>query len=105
LGWETSLRVRLWHVDEVIVLCAGHADTAGEMSAELRVVQELAKPYFLLWGRRGAECRKPTAAKHADNLHTWIWEIVKSQIGIATRKPTARLYDMSFRTKYVVAAE
>ena len=79
-------------MDEVVVPCDEYADTADEMSAELRFVQELVKPYFLLllWGHRGAECRKPTTAKHADNLHTWIWEIVKAQIGIATRKLAAR---------------
>ena len=90
MDWETRLRTTLSNVDEVVVLCGEYADTADEMSAELRIVQELVKPYFLLWGRRGAECRKPTTAKHADNLHTWIWEIVKAQIGIATRKPAAR---------------
>jgi len=84
--WETSLRIVLANVDEVVVLCGEHANTADEMSAELRIVQELAKPYFLLWGRRGAECTKPTTAKHADSLYTWIWEIVKSQIAIATRR-------------------
>jgi hypothetical protein len=89
--WETSLRTTLSTVDEVVVLCGEFADTAEEMGAELRIIQELAKPYFLLWGRRGAECRKPTTAKHADSLHTWIWEVVKSQIGIATRsRPAAR---------------
>ena len=87
--WETHLRTTLSNVDEVVVLCGEYADTAEEMSAELRIVQELAKPYFLLWGRRGAECRKPTTAKHADNLHTWIWEVLKSQIGIATRSRPA----------------
>jgi hypothetical protein len=90
MDWETSFRTTLSTVDEVVVLCGEYADTADEMSAELRIVQELAKPYFLLWGRRGVEIRKPTTAKYADSLHTWLWEVVKSQIGIATRKPAAR---------------
>ena len=84
--WEASLRSTLANVDEVVVLCGEHTDTADEMSAELRIVQELVKPYFLLWGRRGAECTKPTTAKHADSFYAWIWEIVKSQIDIATRR-------------------
>jgi hypothetical protein len=84
--WETSFRTTLANVDEVVVLCGEHTDTADEMSAELRIVQELVKPYFLLWGRRGAECTKPTTAKHADSFYAWIWEIVKSQIDIATRR-------------------
>lgn len=84
--WETGLRTTLANVDEVVVLCGEHTDTADEMSAELRIVQELVKPYFLLWGRRGAECTKPTTAKHADSFYAWIWEIVKSQIDIATRR-------------------
>ncbi|HME71875.1 MAG TPA: hypothetical protein VKM54_18690 [Myxococcota bacterium] len=84
--WEVGLRSTLANVDEVVVLCGEHTDTADEMSAELRIVQELVKPYFLLWGRRGAECTKPTTAKHADSFYAWIWEIVKSQIDIATRR-------------------
>lgn len=84
--WETGFRTTLANVDEVVVLCGEHTDTADEMSAELRIVQELVKPYFLLWGRRGAECTKPTTAKHADSFYAWIWEIVKSQIDIATRR-------------------
>ena len=87
--WATRLRTTLSDVDEVVVLCGEYADTADAMSAELLIIQELVKPYFLLWGRRGAECRKPTTAKHADNLHTWIWEVVKSQIDIATRSRPA----------------
>lgn len=85
--WEAALRSTLANVDEVVVLCGEHTDTAEEMSAELRIVQELVKPYFLLWGRRGSECRKPTTAKLADSFYAWIWEIVKSQIEIATRRP------------------
>ncbi|HTF36052.1 MAG TPA: hypothetical protein VK714_20390 [Myxococcota bacterium] len=84
--WEAGFRSTLADVDEVVVLCGEHTDTADEMSAELRIVQELVKPYFLLWGRRGAECTKPTTAKHADSFYAWIWEIVKSQIDIATRR-------------------
>ena len=84
--WETGFRTTLANVDEVVVLCGEHTDTADEMSAELRIVQELVKPYFLLWGRRGSECTKPTTAKHADSFYAWIWEIVKSQIDIATRR-------------------
>jgi hypothetical protein len=84
--WESGLRSTLAKVDEVVVLCGEHTDTADEMSAELRIVQELLKPYFLLWGRRGAECTKPTTARHADSFYAWIWEIVKSQIDIATRR-------------------
>jgi len=84
--WETGFRTTLANVDEVVVLCGEHTDTADEMSAELRIVQELVKPYFLLWGRRGAECTKPTTARHADSFYAWIWEIVKSQIDIANRR-------------------
>jgi hypothetical protein len=83
--WETRLRVALYDVDEVVVLCGEYTDTADEMSAELRIVQEMAKPYFLLWGRRGVECTKPMTAKHNDSLYTWIWEVVKSQVQMTTR--------------------
>lgn len=87
--WEAGFRIALASVDEVVVLCGEHTDTAEEMGAELRIVQELVKPYFLLWGRRGTECTKPPTAKHADSFYAWIWDIVKSQIDIATRRRPA----------------
>jgi hypothetical protein len=85
--WEGQLRGRLAGVDAVIVICGEHGDTADEMSAELQVVREQAKPYFLLWGRRGASCTKPVAARPADSFYSWIWGVLKWQVGQALRGP------------------
>jgi len=85
--WEGDLRSALDGVDEVVVICGEHADTSVEMCAELRVVQERVKPYFLLYGRRGVTCTKPISARTADTFFSWIWEILKAQIGVTARAP------------------
>jgi hypothetical protein len=81
--WEGDLRRTLDGVDEVVVICGEHSETSIDMEAELRIVQDRVKPYFLLYGRRGALCTKPVSARHADTFFSWIWEILKSQIKLA----------------------
>ncbi len=93
--WEGSLRDVLTGVDEVVVLCGEHAESSVEMSAELRLFQEQTKPYFLLYGRRNAACTKPVSARAADTFYSWIWEILKSQVGIAARVPRAKAAPVS----------
>lgn len=88
-GWEGELRERLSAVDAVIVICGEFTDAAYGVSRELSLAQEQSKPYLLLRGRRTAACTRPTAAREADNLYTWIWEIVTSQLGDEVLKLSA----------------
>ena len=88
-GWEGELRERLSAVDAVIVICGEFTDTAYGVSRELGLAQEQSKPYLLLRGRRTAACTKPAAAREDDNLYTWIWEIVTSQLGDEVLKLSA----------------
>jgi hypothetical protein len=83
--WEDRIRRRICEADEVIVICGEHTDESLRVSAELRIAQEEGRPYFLLWGRRASMCTKPAAAKPADGMYSWTWEILQSQILVTLR--------------------
>ena len=59
------------------------------MSAEIRIAQEEKTPYFLLWGRRGAMCKKPIGAKSAEGMYNWTREILEDQVAFALRRARA----------------
>ncbi len=80
-NWKEKVRTRIRSVDQVLVICGEHTDTAAGVSAELQIAQEERKPYFLLWGRSGKTCKKPTAAKSTDKIYEWTWPNLKSLIG------------------------
>ena len=85
---DESLRARIAQVDAVIVICGEHTDSAIGVSLELRIAQDEEKPYFLVWGRRGLTCTKPLGAKPGDSMYTWLWNVLKFQIGSEMRKGT-----------------
>lgn len=78
--WDEAMRGEIRAADEVIVICGEHTDDSMRVGAELRIAQEEKRPYFLLWGRRGLMCTKPTTAKSTDGMYSWTWEILQSQI-------------------------
>lgn len=79
--WKANARRRIKGCDVVIVICGKQTNTATGVSAELRIAQEESIPYFLLWGRSGDTCVKPTAAKDSDKIYKWTWDNLKSLIG------------------------
>ena len=79
--WKEKVKHRLQNCDQVIVLCGERTHTASGVSAELKIVQELGTPYFLLAGRSGKTCTKPTAAIDSDKLYNWTWDNLKILIG------------------------
>ena len=79
--WKAKVRTRIKRVDQVIVICGEHTDTASGVSAELSIVQEESKPYFLLWGRANKTCKKPKSAKTSDKIYEWTWDTLKKLIG------------------------
>jgi hypothetical protein len=85
---DESLRARIAQVDAVIVICGEHTDSAIGVSLELRIAQDQEKPYFLVWGRRELTCTKPMGAKRDDSMYTWLWNVLKFQIGSEMRKGT-----------------
>jgi hypothetical protein len=78
--WDERVRRRICEADEVIVICGEHTAASPGVSAELRIAQEEQKPYFLVWGRREIMCTKPAAARPADTMYSWTWEILQNQI-------------------------
>lgn len=78
--WKTKVRTRIKKVDQVVVICGEHTDTASGVSAELAIAQEENKSYFLLWGRSGKTCKKPKSAKSTDKIYKWTWDNMKSLI-------------------------
>lgn len=78
--WKGKARKRIRAVDTVAVICGEHTNTATGVSAEVKIAQEEAKPYFLLAGYKDKANVKPTAAKSTDKLYKWTWENLKSLI-------------------------
>ena len=79
--WKAKVRTRIRSVDQVVVLCGEHTDTASGVSVELSIAQEEKKSYFLLSGRSGKACKKPKAAKSTDKMYKWTWPNLKKLIG------------------------
>lgn len=78
--WREKVRTRIRRTDLAIVICGEWTHTAAGVSAELAITREEAKPYFLLWGRSGKTCTKPTSALSTDKIYEWTWENLKNLI-------------------------
>lgn len=78
--WETEARNRISRSDVVAVICGQHTHTAVGVSKEIKIAQELSKPYFLLKGYSKVTCTKPLAAKTTDKIYAWTWENLKKLI-------------------------
>jgi hypothetical protein len=79
-AWTDRVRRRISASDEVVIICGEHSDKSSRMSAELRIAQEMKKPYVLLWGRRQRMCKKPKSARSADGMYVWTPEILEDQL-------------------------
>ena len=71
--WRRKVRNIIRGADLTIVICGAHTDTAKGVAAELTIIQEERKPYFLLRGRPHRPCTKPKNALTSDEIHTWNW--------------------------------
>ena len=78
--WEAKVKRRLANCDQMLVLCGEKTHTAGGVSAELELAQELDMPYFLIWGRSGKTCYKPKAAFSGDKIYKWTWDNLEALI-------------------------
>ncbi len=79
--WKEKVRRRMDNIDVVIAICGEHTHTATGVAAELTIAREARRPYFLLWGRNGKTCSKPTSALASDKVYEWTWETLKALIG------------------------
>lgn len=75
--WKEKVRTRIKKVDQVIVICGEHTDTANGVAAEVKITQEEDKAYFLLYGRSDKDCVKPKNAKEEDRMYKWTWDNLK----------------------------
>ena len=90
--WTERARQRISASDEIVIICGEHSNKASHMSAELRIAQEMKKPYVLLWGRRQHMCKKPRSARSQDRMYLWTPEILEDQIasGLSWSRRPAR---------------
>ena len=79
--WKEKVRRRMQNVDVVPVICGEWTHTAAGVAAELTIVREVVKPYFLLKGRDSKRCTKPTSARPDDKIYDWTWDNLKNLIG------------------------
>jgi hypothetical protein len=79
--WKDKARKRIKRVEQVIVLCGEHTETATGINAEIAIARDEKKPYFLLAGRASGKNKKPTAALSADKIYDWTWPNLKLLIG------------------------
>ena len=87
---ETELRRRIENADQVVVICGEHTDGAETVAAEVQLARELNRPYFLLWGRREAMCKRPTGSLRDDSMYTWTREVIREQLEAALRSSATR---------------
>ena len=79
--WREKVRRRMDNIDIVAVICGEVTHTAAGVAAELQIARDASRPYFLLWGRNGKNCTKPTTALTSDKIYEWTWPNLKSLIG------------------------
>jgi len=78
--WKEDARKRIKRVDQVIVICGEHTETATGINAEITIARDEEKPYFLLAGRASGKNKKPTAALSTDKMYDWTWDNLKTLI-------------------------
>ena len=71
--------------DEMIVVCGAQSDASAQMHAEITLAQSLEKPYFLLWGRRDAMCKRPLGSRPDDAMYGWSTSIIHSRVVLTLR--------------------
>lgn len=75
--WKEKVRARIKRVQQVIVICGTHTNTARGVDAEIEMAREERRPHFLLWGRKDQDCKKPLAAAPQDKVYDWTWDNLK----------------------------
>ena len=78
--WKKKARELIRKADLTIVICGEHTHDAAGVTAEVTILHEENKPYFLLKGRRRKTCKKPKSARREDTIHPWRWPTLKKLI-------------------------
>jgi hypothetical protein len=64
--WKEQVRARVRRVDQMAVLCGVHTDIATGVATEVAIARTEGKPYFLLKGRKGYTCPRPTVLPQSE---------------------------------------
>ena len=78
--WRRKVRDIIERVSLIIVICGEHTHQAKGVEAEVTMVQQAGKPYFLLKGRRHKTCTRPKSASKKNKIHPWTWSTLKGLI-------------------------
>ena len=79
-GWKKEVGDRIRRVDLIIVICGEHTHQAEGVEAEVTMVQQARKPYFLLKGRKDKTCTRPRSAPKRKKIHPWTWPSLEELI-------------------------
>ena len=79
-AWRKRVRDLIDRTDLTIVICGEHTHQAKGVEAEVTMVQQAGKPYFLLRGRRHKTCTRPKSAPKRKKIHPWTWPTLKELI-------------------------
>ena len=79
-AWRKRVRDLIDRTDLTIVICGEHTHQAKGVEAEVTMVQQAKKPYFLLKGRRKKTCTRPKSAPKKKKIHPWTWNTLKELI-------------------------
>ena len=79
-GWKKEVGDRIRSADLTIVICGEHTHQAKGVEAEVTMVQQSGKLYFLLKGRSDKTCTRPKSAPKKKKIHPWTWPTLKELI-------------------------
>ena len=79
-GWKKEVGDRIRRADLTIIICGEHTHQANGVEAEVTMVQQSGKPYFLLKGRSDKTCTRPKSAPKKKKIHPWTWPTLKELI-------------------------
>lgn len=74
--WKAKVRQKIVNAQQVVVICGEWTHTAKGVTEEIKIAQELGKPYFLIKGRKDKTCTWPIGVKSTDKMYPWTWENV-----------------------------
>ena len=77
-NWQAKVAERMKRTSVVAVMCGHWTHTAQGVAAEVKIAQQMRKPYFLLAGRNQGNNTKPKTAQPSDKLYQWTWANVEA---------------------------
>ena len=78
--WKEEVRDRIRRTNLSIVICGEHTHQADGVAAEVTIMREEGKPYFLLKGRKKKTCKKPRTSLRSDKIHKWTQKNLKKLV-------------------------